>query len=52
MYAVKFTGTLRVAPEGEIEGLDLHEHGGEAYPEAVISHHSHAASARTYSTTV
>ncbi len=32
MYAVKATGTLRVSKEGELEGLDLHEHGGEAYP--------------------
>jgi Amt family ammonium transporter len=39
MYAVKLTGTLRISAEGEIEGLDLHEHGGEAYPEAVVSHH-------------
>ena len=37
MYAVKFTGTLRVSEQGEIEGLDIHEHGAEAYPEAVIS---------------
>ena len=33
MYAVKATGTLRVAKEIELEGLDLHEHGGIAYPE-------------------
>ncbi len=33
MYAVKATGTLRVSKEGEIEGLDLHEHGGPAYPD-------------------
>ena len=33
MYAVKATGTLRVSKEGELEGLDLHEHGGLAYPE-------------------
>jgi Amt family ammonium transporter len=39
MYAVKATGTLRVSQEGEEEGLDIHEHGGEAYPEAVVSHH-------------
>jgi Amt family ammonium transporter len=37
MYAVKATGTLRVSKEGEQEGLDLHEHGGEAYPEMVGS---------------
>jgi hypothetical protein len=24
---------LRVSKEGELEGLDLHEHGGPAYPE-------------------
>jgi Amt family ammonium transporter len=35
MYAVKATGTLRVSEEGELEGLDLHEHGGSAYPEMV-----------------
>jgi ammonium transporter, Amt family len=33
MYAVKATGTLRVSAEGELEGLDVHEHGGSAYPE-------------------
>jgi hypothetical protein len=36
MYAVKMTGTLRISREGEIEGLDLHEHGMVAYPEYVI----------------
>jgi Amt family ammonium transporter len=35
MYAVKLTGTLRVSEEGELMGLDKHEHGGVAYPEAV-----------------
>jgi Amt family ammonium transporter len=38
MYAVKATGTLRVSREGEMEGLDVHEHGGIAYPEQVIHH--------------
>ena len=33
MYAVKATGTLRVSKAGEIEGLDVHEHGLLAYPE-------------------
>jgi ammonium transporter, Amt family len=33
MYAVKLTGTLRVSTAGEIQGLDLHEHGTVAYPE-------------------
>jgi ammonium transporter, Amt family len=46
MYAVKMTGTLRVSEEGEVEGLDIHEHGSEAYPEAVISHHGGTRSAR------
>jgi Amt family ammonium transporter len=30
-YLVNLTGTLRVSEEGEIEGIDYHEHGGEAY---------------------
>ncbi len=37
MYAVKATGTLRISTEGEIEGLDLHEHGYPAYPEYVVT---------------
>jgi Amt family ammonium transporter len=36
MYAVNLTGTLRISREGEIEGLDVHEHGMQAYPEYVI----------------
>ena len=36
MYAVKATGTLRVTKAGELEGLDIHEHGMTAYPEYVI----------------
>jgi Amt family ammonium transporter len=35
MYAVKATGTLRISKEGEQEGLDIHEHGGHAYPEHI-----------------
>src|SRR6185295_16766936 len=38
MYAVKATGTLRVSKQGEIEGLDLHEHGASAYPEYAMIH--------------
>jgi len=40
MYAVKLTGTLRVSAAGEIQGLDLHEHGTTAYPEfAMLDSH-------------
>jgi Amt family ammonium transporter len=31
MYAVKLTRTLRISAEGEVEGIDIHEHGGPAY---------------------
>jgi ammonium transporter, Amt family len=37
MYAVKLTGTLRVSEKGELEGIDLHEHGVLAYPEFVVT---------------
>jgi Amt family ammonium transporter len=37
MYAIKATGTLRVSPDGELEGLDLHEHGISAYPEYMLT---------------
>ncbi len=37
MYLVNATGKLRVSREGELYGLDLHEHGISAYPEYVIS---------------
>ncbi len=37
MLLVKATGTLRVSREGELEGLDLHEHGIPAYPEFVLT---------------
>jgi ammonium transporter, Amt family len=30
-------GWLRISKAGELEGLDLHEHGASAYPEYVIS---------------
>jgi Amt family ammonium transporter len=33
MYGLKAAGILRVSKEGELDGLDLHEHGGTAYPE-------------------
>ncbi|MCU1485852.1 MAG: ammonium transporter [Actinomycetia bacterium] len=31
MYGVKATKTLRVSQDGELEGIDLHEHGTPAY---------------------
>jgi len=37
MSLVNATGELRVSREGELYGLDLHEHGISAYPEYVIS---------------
>jgi Amt family ammonium transporter len=37
MYAVNAMGILRVSREGELHGLDLHEHGISAYPEYVIT---------------
>jgi Amt family ammonium transporter len=37
MYALNSVKLLRVSREGELEGLDLHEHGISAYPEYVIS---------------
>jgi Amt family ammonium transporter len=40
MYAVKAGGALRVSERGEQVGLDIHEHGSEAYPEQVTSSRS------------
>jgi Amt family ammonium transporter len=37
MYGVKATGALRVSRAGELEGLDVHEHGVAAYPEFVTA---------------
>ena len=37
MLLVNAAGLLRVSEEGELYGLDLHEHGIPAYPEYVIS---------------
>jgi len=35
--ALNAIGRLRISEEGELEGLDIHEHGISAYPEYVIS---------------
>lgn len=37
MYTLKAIRMLRVSKEGELEGLDLHEHGIPAYPEFVMT---------------
>jgi Amt family ammonium transporter len=37
MYGIKYTFRLRIPTEGEIEGLDIHEHGFPAYPEYVVT---------------
>ena len=37
MLTVNAMGILRISEEGEIEGMDLHEHGISAYPEYVIT---------------
>jgi len=36
MYAINAFGVLRVSAEGEMQGLDLHEHGIPAYPEYAL----------------
>src|SRR5262249_59319725 len=36
MYAIHAFGLLRVSTVGELEGLDLHEHGIPAYPEYAL----------------
>ena len=41
MYAINAFGILRVSEEGELAGLDLHEHGIPAYPEYAL--HASAA---------
>lgn len=36
MYAIHAFGLLRVSTAGELQGLDLHEHGVPAYPEYAL----------------
>src|SRR6478609_1642998 len=52
MYLTKFTIGLRVSKEGELEGIDLHEHGGGAYPEQLIGTSSAFVSAEPASAKV
>jgi Amt family ammonium transporter len=40
MYAINLFGILRVSEEGELVGLDLHEHGIPAYPEYALQGHA------------
>lgn len=37
MWVVMKMGYLRISKEGELEGIDKHEHGGPAYPELLGS---------------
>ena len=37
MIILKRIGILRVSKAGELEGLDLHEHGASAYPEYMLN---------------
>ncbi len=46
---IKATVGLRVSPEEELEGLDITEHGGSAYPDfEVISSHGGISTAGSY----
>jgi len=36
-FALNAMGLLRISQEGELQGMDIHEHGISAYPEYVIS---------------
>ncbi|MGI9667661.1 MAG: ammonium transporter [Acidimicrobiia bacterium] len=40
---IDITAGMRVTPVEEAEGLDLSEHGSEAYPEFVFQSHDHAS---------
>jgi Amt family ammonium transporter len=37
MLAINAMGLLRLSSDGQIEGMDLHEHGISAYPEYVLA---------------
>ncbi len=36
MFALKRIGILRLSRQGELEGMDIHEHGASAYPEYAL----------------
>ncbi|GAC1432753.1 MAG: hypothetical protein PVS3B3_20930 [Ktedonobacteraceae bacterium] len=44
-YLRIYVGVLRVSKAGELEGLDLHEHGASAYPEYALGVSTPSASA-------
>ena len=50
MYVLKAVGVLRVFREGKLEGLDVHEHGGIAYPEVVLKSDGAKGTTGKYST--
>lgn len=52
MYFVNALGYLRVTQEGELEGLDLHEHGIPAYPEYALHSSATPQGARAFTETV
>jgi len=39
LFSLKKTMGLRVSREEEIEGLDIHEHGMDAYPDFRLNQH-------------
>jgi len=39
LFTIKKIGGIRVSKEEEIEGLDLHEHGMDAYPDFRLDQH-------------
>ncbi len=49
MYAVNALGVLRVSEAGELEGLDIHEHGIPAYPEYMLHASATPNGAATFS---
>lgn len=50
MIVLKRVGVLRVSKAGELEGLDIHEHGASAYPEYALASSVAALSTSAVST--